>query len=58
MVSTVPETSTTTKVSPDSKDLQSGQPNIAKAQAILRRYIPEGYLLSEELIRDRRTANE
>ncbi len=27
---------------------------IKKAQEIVRRYVPEGYLLSEELIRERR----
>ncbi len=58
MLNAVPGKSSNPIVLPDPNDQQPSQDAIAKAQAILRRYIPEGYLLSEELIRDRRAECE
>lgn len=36
----------------------SMQEAITKVQAMVRRHVPEGYSLSEELIRERRAENE
>ena len=36
----------------------SMQEAIAKVQAMVRRHVPEGYSLSEELMRERRAENE